>query len=119
MAIKALVPVVKQTSSLGTNTYRINDESVPVNLRPVLRWTARENAAKTIARTTIRLECPKVRSIDGTFVSTEKAVTDISIAVPQNIVDATLSIDMLDTIISVLTKAKANIADGILPTVAI
>lgn len=119
MAIKALVPVVKQASSLGTNTYRVNDEGTPVNLRPVLRWTARENAAKTIARTTIRLECPKVRSVDGTFVSTEKAVIDISVAVPQNIVDATLSVDMLDTIISVLTKAKADIANGVLPTVNI
>lgn len=119
MTIKVLVPVVKQASSLGTNTYRVNDESVPINLRSVLRWTARENAAKTVARSTIRMECPKVRSIDGTFVSTEKAVIDISVAIPQNIVDATLSVDMLDTMISVLTKAKADIANGVLPTVAI
>ena len=119
MTVKVLTPVVKQTSSLGTNQYRVNDDAVPVNLRSTLKWTARENAAKTVARTNIRMECPKVRPLDGSFVSTEKAVIDISIAIPQNIVDAALNIDMIDTIISVMTKTKADIANGVLPTVAI
>lgn len=119
MAIKVLTPIIRQASALGRNTYRINDESVPVNFRPTLRWEVRENAAHTVARTTIRFEVPRVRNVDGVFMSTEKAVCDVSIAVPQNVVETTGSVDMLDTMISALTKAKADIIAGALPSVAI
>lgn len=119
MAIKVLTPIVRQTSALGRNTYRINDDTVPVNLRPTLRWEVRENAAHTVARTTIRFEVPRVRNVDGVHVSTEKAVCDVSFAVPQNVVETTGSVDMIDTMISALTKAKADIIAGNLPSGAI
>lgn len=119
MAIKVLTPIVRQNSAVGRNTYRINDDTVPVNLRSTLRWEVRENAAHTVARTTIRFEVPRVRNVAGVYTSTEKAVCDISIAVPQNIVETTGSVDMIDTMISALSKAKADIVAGILPTVAI
>lgn len=116
MAFKILS---KDVDAFGVDTYRDEDATIPLAFRPTITHSVNPNSAGTNNQVTVKVRVPVVTTVNGVNQSTDRFEFVGKFSALQNVTSDGARVRCLDAAIEYLTKAKAAIINGQLPSAAV